>query len=309
MSELVTKDEESTVMLQEDCIPLLEELEPSPVPVSNDDSDEEISRSTTLPPLGLSGGGRNLVKYLTRMQKYSSITFTVFIGLHLTNTSVIPLLTQSIPSSDVYLLLSRPYYQSFPLELILVVLPIALHVTAGLGLRIHQRNVNLQRYGASLLPIKTRLKKKLKIWPHISWISISGYLLVPLILQHTLVNRILPLVYEGGNSGVGLGYVAHSFARHPILAAASYTMIISVAAGHFCWGIARWAGLTSPRVKHSNELQWQKWRRRRWWVINGAASTLMIIWMTGGLGIVARGGKSDGWIGRGYDILLQHIWL
>ena len=48
---------------------------------------------------------------MTRIQRYSSYTFSAFLAAHVTNTSLIPLLTRSVQSSDAYLLLTRPYYR------------------------------------------------------------------------------------------------------------------------------------------------------------------------------------------------------
>ncbi|TQS36516.1 hypothetical protein Golomagni_03033 [Golovinomyces magnicellulatus] len=244
---------------------------------------------------------KSFITQVTKLQKYSSYAFTVFASLHLVNTSFIPLLTQSVSASETYLLLTRPYYQSFPLEPLLVGLPIALHVSAGFALRLRRRNVNLVRYGAIYLPISTRFERRLKVWPPMSWPCLTGYLLVPLIGGHVLVNRILPWVYEGDSSNVGLGYVAHSFAKHKLLATISYVSLIGIAVSHFCWGFCRWNGLI---ISGDGE----KARRRRR-LINSVSGALATVWMAGGLGVIARGGRADGWIGQGYDMLLRHIWL
>jgi hypothetical protein len=119
------------------------------------------------------------------------------------------------------------------------------------------------------------------------------------VLGHAFTNRLLPWIYEGGSSGVGLGFVSHGFAKHPALAWTGYTALVGIAAGHFVWGIARWNGW----VLWEND----KKAKRRWWVINGAAVTAAALWMAGGLGIVARAGKADGWVGKGYDELYAKI--
>lgn len=243
----------------------------------------------------------NTILLVTQLQRYSSYAFTIFAGFHITNTSLIPLLTRSIPVSESYLLLTRPYYQSFPLESLLVGLPIAIHVTAGIALRLHKRNFNLQRYGAISLPVSTRLEKRLKVWPSISWISLTGYLMIPLIGSHALINRILPWLYEGGSSSVGLGYVAHIFAKHPFLAYFNYSAMIGLVSGHFSWGFCRWNKL----IIAGNS---QKARRRRW-SINIVSAFIALAWISGGFGIVARGGHAIGWVGNLYDELLQHLWL
>lgn len=47
--------------------------------------------------------------------------------------------------------------------------------------------------------------------------------------------------------------------------------------------------------------------KRRWWVVNGVSAFVTVIWMAGGLGVVARGGKATGWIGKGWDELYAKI--
>jgi len=185
------------------------------------------------------------------------------------------------------------------LEPLLVTIPITTHVLAGLALRIHRRNANLARYGAANLSIAKRIEKKLKVWPVVSWSSISGYILTPLVLGHALANRTLPWVYEGGSSGVGLGYVSHGFAKHPFIAWTGYAALVGVGVGHFVWGIARWQNW----IPTGND---KKAKRRRW-IINGITAAISLLWMAGGLGVVGRGGLSDGWVGKGYDELYSKI--
>ncbi|KAF4626799.1 hypothetical protein G7Y89_g11355 [Cudoniella acicularis] len=275
----------------------MQQLDPSPIE-SPMDLEKQLPEFPPPPPsssyLGLSGSG-----HVIRLQKYSSYVFTIYTSFHITNTSIIPLVTRSLPESETYLLLTRPYYQSFPLEPLLITLPIATHILAGLALRIHRRNANLNRYGAANLPITTRLQKRLKVWPAVSWSSISGYVLAPLVLGHAFVNRILPWVYEGGSSGVGLGFVSHGFAKHPVVAWTGYATLVGVASGHFVWGAARWNGwIPIGTSKKAN---------RRWWTINGASLAVAALWMAGGLGVIGTAGIADGWVGKGYDVLYSKI--
>jgi hypothetical protein len=80
----------------------------------------------------------------------------------------------------------------------------------------------------------------------------------------------LPWIYEGGSSGVGLGFVSHGFAKHPVVAWTGYVTVIGVAAGHFVWGVARWNGW----IPIGND----KKAKRRWWVINGLSAGLAALW-------------------------------
>src|SRR3978361_1016318 len=103
-------DKESTLGLQQ--------LEPSPVEETpsgskdgyfpGTDDIENPAQPKRTHALGLS---HHSMWYLSRIQKYSSYAFTAFGLAHITNTSIIPLITRSVPESERYLLLTRPYYQ------------------------------------------------------------------------------------------------------------------------------------------------------------------------------------------------------
>ncbi|KAH8816817.1 hypothetical protein F5884DRAFT_665220 [Xylogone sp. PMI_703] len=278
----------------------LEELDPSPIQ-SPEDEDRNLSKSLSpgSRPLGFGLGSRSAGYYLSRVQKYSSYTFAVFASLHLTNTSIIPLITRSVPASEPYLLLTRPFYQSAFFEPIVVILPITAHVLSGLALRVRRRNQTLVRYGAANISIAKRLQMHLKVWPPVSWTSVSGYILTPLVLGHAYVNRFLPWLYEGGSSSVGLAYVSHGFAKHPAISYAAYGAIVGFGAGHFIWGMSRWMGWL-PTGK-------DKKAKRRWWTLHGVSALLTALWMAGGLGVIANGGKAEGWEGKGYDQLLSKV--
>lgn len=219
--------------------------------------------------------------------------------MHITNTSLIPLFTRSIPESDNFLLLTRPFYQSFPLETVVVIAPLLTHILSGFALRVHRRNATLKRYGAGNLSIANRLRQRLRIWPGFNWAQASGYALVGLVGGHVYINRILPLIHEGGSSGVGLQFAAHGFARHPLLAWSAHTALLGVVAGHVAWGWAKWLGWLGPVD--------QKRAKRRWWTINGIAAVVAAIWAAGGLGVVARAGLATGWVGKGFDELYSKI--
>lgn len=98
---------------------------------------------------------------------------------------------------------------------------------------------------------------------------------------------------------MGLQFVSHGFAKHPFLAWTGYMSLIGVGVGHFVWGIARWQNW----VPVGND----KKAKRRWWTINGITAAVTLLWMAGGLGVVGRGGKADGWVGKGYDVLYSKI--
>ncbi|KAK6070839.1 hypothetical protein SCUP515_08240 [Seiridium cupressi] len=266
--------------------------------------------------LGLSGSGHGPVYYLTRIQRYSSYTFTVFAGLHVINTSIIPMIYQSVPYSEPFLLMTREIYQTRISEPLLIGLPVAAHVLSGLALRLIRRSQNLKRYGGatpemyalhrSKTSVNTSIdtwRNGLRIWPVISNVSISGYLLILPLAAHVFINRVLPLIAEGDSSNIGLEYVSHGFARHGLQPWIAYTLLLTAGAGHMVWGWAKWLGVAPPMNwrKTTVDKALRKRRSRTWWGINALATLVAGLWAAGGLGVVARAGAADGWIGKVYD--------
>jgi hypothetical protein len=233
-----------------------------------------------------------------RIQKYSSYTFTLFLGFHITNTSILPLLTRSIADSDRYLLLTRPFYQSPLSEPFVVALPLLTHIGSGVALRLYRRHQLAKRYGYESHEQRRHLR-----WPSLSGTSLLGYILLPLVTGHVFVNRVLPLWVEGDSSGAGLGFVSHGFARQGVVSFVGYSALIIVGAWHFVWGGANWLGLTPKSVP----AEAVEGRKRRWYALNALSAGMAGLWMLGGLGVVGRGGATDGWVGRGYDELYSRI--
>jgi hypothetical protein len=238
---------------------------------------------------------------VTRLQRYSSYAFGVFTVFHVANTSLIPLVTQSVQASDSYLLLTRPYYQSRPFEPLLVVAPLAVHIISGLALRVYRRQQQLRRYGAEGKSDRRKVK-----WPVISGISALGFATTWLVVGHAIVNRLVPLYIEGSSANVGLEYVAHGFAKHPITATAGFATLVGVSVWHMTWGWAKWMGWTPSQVTIGGSEGGLE-KKRRWYLVNGAAALSTLVWLAGGLGVVGRGGKTIGWQAGVYDSLYKQI--
>lgn len=295
---------------------------------------QSTSSTANTHSVGLSGNGHGPVYYckfshaskrrpmdtdgfaVTRVQRYSSYAFTVFAGLHMVNTSIIPLIYQSVPYSEPFLLMAREIYQTRVSETLLISLPLAAHVLSGLSVRLIRRSQNLKRYGGAtpgmyaLHRSKTALsgssdtyRNGLRIWPQLSNVSISGYILIAPVLAHIFINRVLPLIAEGDSSNIGLHYVAHGFARHGIQPWIAYALLLTAGAGHMVWGWAKWLNLATPINwrKTTVDKALRKKRSRTWWTINGLAALVGGVWAAGGLGVVARAGPAEGWLGKIYD--------
>lgn len=239
---------------------------------------------------------------VTRIQKYSSYTFTVFLTMHITNNAIIPLVTRSVAASEPYLLLTRPYYQSALTEPLVVVLPLLAHILSGMALRAYRRVHLARRYGAD-----TRDDRRRFAWPKLSGTSILGYSLIPFVLGHVFVNRLLPLWVDGSSAGIGLSYVSHGFAKDPATSFIGYTALIALASTHIVWGWAKWLGYTPDQTTEQIGAYRARARKRRWYILNAISALLAGIWLAGGLGVVGRGGRVGGWVGRGYDELYRRI--
>ena len=297
-------------MADRDNLASLQEVEPSPVEETPSDSKDNYfpdSSGTSSPKTTSSVGlsGHSTTWYLRRIQKYSSYAFSAFTVAHIANTSLIPLATGSVHASEGSLLLTRPYYQSWPIaEPFLIIIPLMAHIGSGLALRLYRRNVNASRYGA-----ETRSEKKQyrdQLWPAVSGISKLGYLSVPLLVGHTFINRGIPDQFPGGSTNIGLSYVSHAFAKHPIVSFSGFAALISVTVFHATWGWAKWLGYT-PDQTTATGYERQIAKKRRWYIINGVASAVTALWMAGGFGVIGRGGEAGGWVGRIYDEMYQRI--
>lgn len=238
---------------------------------------------------------------VTRVQKYSSYAFTVFAAFHITNVSIIPLLTKSVSESNRYLLLTRPYYQSSLAEPLVVALPLVAHISSGIALRFYRRRQALRRYGA-----ETQRDRKTIPWPAVSGTSLLGYMLIPLAGFHAWTTRILPLYMHGDNSLISLSYISHGFALHPFISFAGFTALIGVGAWHTTWGWARWLGLAPDQVTDMDSRR-QMIKKRRWYGFNAVSALVAGLWLAGSLGIVGRGGKTTGWIGKEFDELYNSM--
>lgn len=264
---------------------------------------------------------------VTRVQRYSSYAMSLFTTLHLANVSLLPATMGSVDASETFLLMTREIYQTSIAEPLLVALPFVAHVGSGVALRLIRRTQNIERYGRATPGFWATEKGSASKnnapspWPALSWISVSGYAFTVFYSAHVFMNRLLPLAVEGDSSNIGLGYVAHGFARHPWVSRLAYAGLITVGTGHMVWGAARWMGISPSttgwleprgRKKAAEALvdkKTRRERRRRWMGVHAVAMATAALWAVGGLGVVARGGASEGWVGSIYEGLYARVGL
>ncbi|CRG88718.1 hypothetical protein PISL3812_05752 [Talaromyces islandicus] len=303
----------------------MHELDPSPVDdyppdVENGDYFPDLhntAATTEVRPVSISRlglKGHNWDYWLSAIQRYSTYPPTVFFALHAANTSLIPLVTRSVPSSEDFLLLTRPIYQSPSLEPLMVALPIVAHIASGLSLRSIRARRRARLYGA-----ESRSQRQLiKSWPMPSLQAKLGYAMVPLVALHVGVNRAVPLQMDGGSSSVGLGYVAHGFARSPVFWNMFYFLFVATSVWHLVGGLATWMGIrvTTVRTERGQSHKTgiigesrhdQQKRRKNKWLVHGIAALATAIWLAGGLGVVGRGGIGSGWEAKNWDQLYKSV--
>lgn len=255
---------------------------------------------------------------VSALQKYSTYPPTLFLVLHFTNTSLIPLVTRSVSDSDTYLLLTRPIYQAPALEHLVLTIPSLVHVASGIALRSIRSSRRARLYG-----VETRSQRSLlSFWPRVSVQAQLGYALVPLLGFHVLVNRVAPVIYDGGSSGVGIGYVAHAFNRNPAFWNVYYLVFVAVGVWHIIGGWAAWMGwrvttvrrerkqnkgsLERPFNQPENEQRCKRQRTMRW-TVNGLAAVGASVWAAGALGVIGRSESGSGWEVNGWNEIYNRM--
>nr|POF04037.1 hypothetical protein CFP56_21793 [Quercus suber] len=286
----------------------LQQLDPSPVEETPDGKESEyFSRSdaSAAPSHHALGLSHSTIWYLSRITRYSSYAFSVFAAAHIANTSIIPIVTRSVPESERYLLLTRPYYQGLPAEPLLVIIPLWTHVLSAVALRLYRRHLNTKRYGDKDFRSRKGFFSS-EFWPKVSGVSKLGFLLMPLLAGHIVVNRAVPNNFPGGSSNINLSYVSHAFAKHPAVSFAGFASLLTVGCWHITWGWAQWLGWTPNQMTVLGPGR-QLAKRRRWYILNVVAATITGVWMAGSFGVIARGGEAPGWVGRLYSDMYRTI--
>ncbi|KIX02659.1 uncharacterized protein Z518_08601 [Rhinocladiella mackenziei CBS 650.93] len=281
----------------------MHEVEPGPVDENdNMDFDPEKPRGPSSSSTNFLGLTPSTTQYiLSSLQRYSTLPPTLYFAMHYTNTALIPLATRNVAEADKYLLLTRPYYQTFPLEGLVIFAPILTHVVSGIALRIYRRRLAARRHGA-----ETHAQRKEMPWPKVSAISALGFALYPMFVAHVLTMRIIPKKVEGNSAGVGLRYFAHGIAHTPVIANAGYAVFVSIASWHFVTGAAKFLRVSREYITEPGQTGAvkRKWRAR---MINALAATVAAVWVAGGLGVVGRAGKGVGWEASSWDKIYKTV--
>lgn len=236
---------------------------------------------------------RKIIRVLTPIQKYSSMGFASFLGLHVTSVAILPGLGVPLAESQQVFEMARALYKWAPLEKFILI-SVGIHVFSGIGLRIARTVLGTRRKKRNTFePIKSPQDDDIGLggitsllglgyrrswistqFPGLSPLSFSGYVLLPLIAFHYYKFVMRPLQVDGDAALVNLHYV---------------TYVLKGSA----WGpIGNWintlmlAGLVWVGMYHavSGVMRYQRWfsaKSRKWgYVVINSAAALAIVSIT-----------------------------
>lgn len=156
---------------------------------------------------------RVLLRTSTAIQSISALSFSAFLVLHL----AAPLSAAFGLDASQTMLLAREYYQTAAIEPVLVWGSLIAHVSSNLVRR-------------TILGGPSSLRR-------LSWHSITGYILVPLVAAHAWTHRILPAKRGISPSLLSYQYVSYSLFKYPITSWVAYGAITLASSYHAISGL------------------------------------------------------------------------
>lgn len=220
--------------------------------------------------------GSTIVRVLTGIQKYSSLAFAGFLGLHLTSVVLIPAFSYSLGNKA--LLFTNAIYQTKLTEPILITGSLTLHVLSGMALRGYRFFKSKQFYERWVSPLSKP-----------SPVSIAGYLAIPLVASHFYMTRWLPSHVLGDSSLISLDYIANALSQHTLPVATSMLSMLSLVLYHSAWGMKRWWTPATSKPKFRS--------------ITTAVVSSGIVLGVASLVIISSQGPATGWLATQYQLI------
>ncbi|KAG9284470.1 hypothetical protein G9A89_014074 [Geosiphon pyriformis] len=266
--------------------------------------------------------------YLTIVQAGSAIVFSTFLVTHL--SAAILANFGGVELANKALVLGRVYYQNSLLEPIIVFGSLWVHITSGVakrGIRLFWRklrkedsrkltgevNEKIEKIvtdetndKGQVVRQKITTKTTTTITP--SYISravafllplhsLTGYLLIPVVVSHYAVNRIIPRRYLGDSSLIDITYVTLALKRWPKSTYLGFTLLLGLAAYHVASGAPAAFQVISGSIslkknKDRAAIASDQAKKRQNSIRNGALTTSLGLVASGLLvigGIIGRG--------------------
>ncbi|KAH3672833.1 hypothetical protein WICMUC_004055 [Wickerhamomyces mucosus] len=254
---------------------------------NDNDNDNENYSYTSRPGINSNKYSKfsKLIPILTKLQKYSSISFSIFILIHGSTIIFGPLISTKFTNELISL--GRQIYQVSGIEEWLVWGSLSLHIFSGIGLRIYKNYLYRLKYGSKRNPPvinqnilnkdystgKIEIKDDSKIGliggiPNyfglgikisksfknfgLSPLQLSGYLLIPLISYHSFQSRILPLLIENDSSYISIEYISYILnysLSSTIFNWLLYSSLSVLTIYHSIYGILKWNKIKDFKIR------------------------------------------------------------
>ncbi|ODV61082.1 Mcp1p ASCRUDRAFT_8041 [Ascoidea rubescens DSM 1968] len=172
-----------------------------------------------------------ILPVLKFLQKYSSISFQIFFLLHLTNVSIIPLI--SIDKFDDVLMINREVYQNN--EFLLIYGSLTTHILSGILVRLFRRIRSRFKYGTF-----KKQKKNKGFFKSFNNLQLTGYILIPIVLFHILKERISPILVDGDSSFVDINYIIFQLKEHKFRTISGLNLLSILSIYHIIKGSVKW---------------------------------------------------------------------
>lgn len=246
----------------------LQAVEPEPIQVIESNGELEVVNSarsvnslTEEKPVGSAHPYvTQTVGILRKVQKWSSIPFLAFTGIHLVSVVATPALF-GVEAGNAMIVLGREVYQTGVVEKGLLA-SVLVHVTSGALLQILRR----VHRGLSGHSFKYSFSWKLRFNP----VRLSGWILTVLAACHVFKERWAPLRVDGDSSFVDLSYVGWALNQPGRWLVTGAGLVALVAVGVFHAGAA-WpqvVGVTSKWVLRDPK----RWKRLLKWAVLAAGA-------------------------------------
>jgi Protein of unknown function (DUF1691) len=222
--------------------------------------------------------------------------------LHVFNNVIVPLTTWTDSTSAVLTINTAfektrlTYRPSVAVEMGIVFIPLAVHITSGILLRANRLKCI---YPHGILA-SYRQKKDMLVGQSYPWlralptfglsdIAASGYITAFCVLLHIVMVRYLPWKYAADAS---ITIVTRALQKHPYIFYTFYYSLLSAGAFHILSGWGKWLKLTTIR--------------RYIFVKNAIVSVVNFSWVAA---LVRIGGLDiPGMLSPQYDVMYRFIW-
>ena len=209
----------------------------------------------------------------TWLQSGSALTFSAFLAMHLAS----PVAAVFGVDANTVLLLTREYYQTSLLEPALVFGSLGVHLLSGAVRR---------------LLLVGRPK-----WKALSWHSVAGFALVPIVGGHVYTHRLFPFRLGLSPSLLSYQYTSYILHNNPISSWVTYGLISVIMSYHGTSGLRR---ILSSRTKAATLPRRSSARYGCVCLVSGL-----------GLGLAAlsrEGAHVPMWLGKRYSEMLSQMY-